>query len=254
MPWTRSCQACLLSLPSLPPLEHILKPARLPTPPTDPVCLLAGISPIKALIESGALQAGQRRDVRLYYGARSPAHLAYASSIPSWEAAGVKVIPVFSEQGGGYVQDAFSKVGCRRGAVVGSHRKLAGRRVGRRHTGGHMHSAARQGTIALCRLLSPTPHMPTQRRMSASLIGPASQQCCAARRAWQRQSRHCCHPTGCQRSASSPTSEAPSDALGLQSIMHLIIPTASSLQTTGLCRPVRSFIWSVFCSGTFYCF
>lgn len=49
--------------------------------------------------------------VRLYYGVRSPAHLAFASAIPAWEAAGVKVHTVFSEQGQGYVQDAFAKVG-----------------------------------------------------------------------------------------------------------------------------------------------
>lgn len=43
-------------------------------PPVDfPTVLIfatgSGISPIRALIESGALQAGQRKDVRLYYGA-----------------------------------------------------------------------------------------------------------------------------------------------------------------------------------------
>ena len=78
-----------------------------------------GISPIKALIESGALQAGQRKDVRLYYGARSPQHMAFASAVPAWEAAGVRVIPVYSEQGGGYVQDAFAKVGPAWGVAVG---------------------------------------------------------------------------------------------------------------------------------------
>lgn len=83
-------------------------------PPADfPTVLIfatgSGISPIKALIESGALQADQRKDVRLYYGVRSKAHLAFADSIPAWEAAGVKVIPVFSEEGQGYVQDAFAK-------------------------------------------------------------------------------------------------------------------------------------------------
>lgn len=47
--------------------------------------------------------------MRLYYGARSAAHMAYADAIPSWEAAGIKVIPVFSSEGHGYVQDAFAK-------------------------------------------------------------------------------------------------------------------------------------------------
>ncbi|PRW56790.1 hypothetical protein C2E21_4721 [Chlorella sorokiniana] len=83
-------------------------------PPSDVHTVLifatgSGISPIKALIESGALQADKRREVRLYYGVRSPAHQAFAASIPAWEAAGVKVHTVFSEQGQGYVQDAFAK-------------------------------------------------------------------------------------------------------------------------------------------------
>lgn len=83
-------------------------------PPADvPTVLIfatgSGISPIKALIESGALQASERKDVRLYYGARDKQHLAFASSIPAWEAAGVKVVPVFSQEGQGYVQDAFAK-------------------------------------------------------------------------------------------------------------------------------------------------
>lgn len=69
----------------------------------------SGISPIKALIESGALQAAERKDVRLYYGVRSQEHLAFAADIPRWEAAGVKVVPVLSETGAGYVQDAFAK-------------------------------------------------------------------------------------------------------------------------------------------------
>ena len=40
----------------------------------------------------------------LYVGARTKDHLAYASSIPGWEAAGIEVRPVFSEAGEGYVQ------------------------------------------------------------------------------------------------------------------------------------------------------
>lgn len=85
-------------------------PARPVPPPAHP----SGISPIKALIESGTLQVKQRKDVRVYYGVRSKDWVAFADSIPQWEAAGVKVIPVYSEQGGGYVQDAFAKVcgGC----------------------------------------------------------------------------------------------------------------------------------------------
>jgi ferredoxin-NADP reductase len=116
----------------------------------------SGISPIKALIESGSL--GSRPDVRLYYGTRNegerprskqpgapqqpgprsspgpaaarsstvrpapapdlppsqhPTHTpaaatAYRALVPAWEAAGVKVIPVHSDAGHGYVQDAFA--------------------------------------------------------------------------------------------------------------------------------------------------
>eukprot|EP00882_Tetradesmus_deserticola_P006381 GHRQ01006711.1.p1 GENE.GHRQ01006711.1~~GHRQ01006711.1.p1 ORF type:complete len:324 (+),score=160.03 GHRQ01006711.1:989-1960(+) len=71
----------------------------------------SGISPIKALIESGDLEADKRSDVRLYYGTRNAEHTAYADRIPAWEAAGVRVIQVFSNsdgQGAKYVQDVFS--------------------------------------------------------------------------------------------------------------------------------------------------
>lgn len=81
----------------------------------------SGISPIKALIESGALQAGERRDVRLYYGVRSPAAMAYSALLPGWEKDhGVKVIPVYSEGGKGYVQDAFASDGGAAGLGGGS--------------------------------------------------------------------------------------------------------------------------------------
>jgi ferredoxin-NADP reductase len=72
----------------------------------------SGISPIKALIESGALDAGKRADVRLYYGVRNEAAMAYAELTAGWEREhGVKVVPVFSEAGKGYVQDAFAAAG-----------------------------------------------------------------------------------------------------------------------------------------------
>ncbi|KAF8060585.1 zinc finger CCCH domain-containing protein 40 [Scenedesmus sp. PABB004] len=83
-------------------------------PATTPTVLLfatgSGISPIKALIESGALEADKRSDVRLYYGTRDADHTAYAGAIPAWEAAGVKVVQVFSNGGAGekYVQDVFA--------------------------------------------------------------------------------------------------------------------------------------------------
>jgi len=72
----------------------------------------SGISPIKAVIESGALEAEKRKDVRLYYGTRDPSHTAYADAIPGWEAYGVKVIQVYSSEGADgtpkYIQDVFA--------------------------------------------------------------------------------------------------------------------------------------------------
>ena len=49
----------------------------------------------------------------MYYGARTPAHAAYADAFAAWEAAGVSVLPIYSQEGGGYVQDAFMQVGGR---------------------------------------------------------------------------------------------------------------------------------------------
>lgn len=72
----------------------------------------SGISPIRSLIESGALKG--RKDVRLYFGTRSPQHTAYADlASGSWAAEhGVKVTHVYSEgEGGRYVQDAFAAAG-----------------------------------------------------------------------------------------------------------------------------------------------
>jgi hypothetical protein len=47
--------------------------------------------------------------VRLYYGAKSPEAMAFRERVTEWEAAGIKVVPVFSEKGEGYVQDALAK-------------------------------------------------------------------------------------------------------------------------------------------------
>lgn len=69
----------------------------------------SGISPIKALIEAGALDAQSRKDVRLYYGATSEERMAYMDRIPEWEAAGVKVIKVLSGEGEFYVQQIYEK-------------------------------------------------------------------------------------------------------------------------------------------------
>eukprot|EP01025_Chloroclados_australasicus_P057254 TRINITY_DN7128_c0_g1_i3.p1 TRINITY_DN7128_c0_g1~~TRINITY_DN7128_c0_g1_i3.p1 ORF type:complete len:340 (-),score=26.92 TRINITY_DN7128_c0_g1_i3:456-1322(-) len=69
----------------------------------------SGISPIKALIESGALDASSRTDVRVYYGATDADSMAYLDKIPGWEQTGLKVIKVFSARGEGYVQDVYAK-------------------------------------------------------------------------------------------------------------------------------------------------
>jgi ferredoxin-NADP reductase len=77
----------------------------------------SGISPVRSLIESGAL-AG-RPDVRLFFGTRSPEHTAYADlASGAWaKEHGVKVHHVYSEgEGGMYVQDAFAKAGGLNGA------------------------------------------------------------------------------------------------------------------------------------------
>ena len=75
-----------------------------------PMCLCSAA--LQALIESGTLDAKHRRDVRLYYGAANPAAMAYYHGQDrDWAAANVKVVPVFSVDGRGYVQDVFAKVG-----------------------------------------------------------------------------------------------------------------------------------------------
>lgn len=71
----------------------------------------SGISPIRSAIESGVLSG---KDVTLYFGARSPALMAYQDKIKGWEDAGVKVVPVLSQAPDGwmgrkgYVQSAFA--------------------------------------------------------------------------------------------------------------------------------------------------
>ncbi|GBF94346.1 hypothetical protein Rsub_06968 [Raphidocelis subcapitata] len=66
----------------------------------------SGISPVRAVIESGALEG---KSTRLFWGTRSPEATAYAERIPEWRSLGVDVVQVFSEgDGGRYVQDAFA--------------------------------------------------------------------------------------------------------------------------------------------------
>jgi ferredoxin-NADP reductase len=89
----------------------------------DRVLLFAagsGISPIRSVIESGMLAD---KEVELYYGARTPAMMAYEDKLDAWAKLGINIQPCISaadmaagkaEQG--YVQDvakaegAFSKI------------------------------------------------------------------------------------------------------------------------------------------------
>ena len=72
----------------------------------------SGISPIKASIESGALCSPQRDHITLYYGARNPGAMAYSEKFESWKRDhGVETIPIYSEDGNGYIQDAFIRDG-----------------------------------------------------------------------------------------------------------------------------------------------
>ena len=47
--------------------------------------------------------------MRLYYGTRSAAATAFAAEEAQWRAAGVRVIPVYSDEGEDYVQDVFAR-------------------------------------------------------------------------------------------------------------------------------------------------
>ena len=67
-----------------------------------------GISPLRALLESGA--ASGRSDVRLYYGVKDEDTMAYIDKFGEWADAGVEVVQCFSDPKGvdalnkGYVQ------------------------------------------------------------------------------------------------------------------------------------------------------
>ncbi|KAI5007637.1 hypothetical protein ZWY2020_006700 [Hordeum vulgare] len=67
-----------------------------PPEDTETVLLFAaaeGISPIRALIESG-FSASQRADVRLYYAAKDMQSMPYQERFKKWEETGVKVVPL----------------------------------------------------------------------------------------------------------------------------------------------------------------
>lgn len=82
----------------------------------------SGIAPIRAAIESqlNGLRAPSRRSIKLYYGARYPARMAYMDRFPLWASDKVEVIPVMSrpteaadEWTGrtGYIQQALMQDG-----------------------------------------------------------------------------------------------------------------------------------------------
>ncbi|KAF3779848.1 Fruit protein [Nymphaea thermarum] len=95
----------------------------------------SGISPIRALIESG-FDAKMRPDVRLYYGARNLQRMAYQDRFKDWESYGVNVVPVLSQPDDrwtgekGYVQAAFARAKqildpSSTGAVLCGHKQMA---------------------------------------------------------------------------------------------------------------------------------
>jgi arabinosyltransferase len=89
---------------------------RIPPAAVDTVLLFAtgsGIAPVAALIESGDLQAGRRRDVRLYYGTANREATAFADrAAGEWAGThGVRTIHVFSDERDEYVQDVFASEG-----------------------------------------------------------------------------------------------------------------------------------------------
>lgn len=84
---------------------------RLPAVTTPAVLLFAtgsGISPIRALIESGMLDG---RNVTLYYGTRSADYTAYSDLLAAWKKHGVSTVQVFSSSKDGYVHDVFEREG-----------------------------------------------------------------------------------------------------------------------------------------------
>ncbi len=89
----------------------------------------SGISPIKALIESGKLNAAARDQVTLFYGTRTPASMAFSDKLAHWEQEfGIKVVPVYSQEGQGYIQDVFLSQGGVSGSADGVAALLCGQK------------------------------------------------------------------------------------------------------------------------------
>lgn len=75
----------------------------------------SGISPLRSVIESGALEG---KSIKLFYGARTPEMMSYTDKFDEWKKLGVEVTPVISKPDGtdwkgatGYVQDVAKEQG-----------------------------------------------------------------------------------------------------------------------------------------------
>ena len=64
---------------------------------------------VSARQEVVMVQADKRKSVRLFWGTQKPEMTPYQDTISKWEAAGVDVVPVYSADGKGYVQDVFEQ-------------------------------------------------------------------------------------------------------------------------------------------------
>lgn len=91
--------------PGFPVLDHLGKDVLL-------FAVGSGISPIRSLIWYLAARREDYAGVTLFFGARTPAHFAYADELAAWQAEGVHVLRVASQAADepgflrGYVQDA----------------------------------------------------------------------------------------------------------------------------------------------------
>lgn len=99
---------------------------QVPAEPLPLVLLVAGsgLSAVRGLIEL-EVAAGLPRPVHLFYGAFTPAHLAYAERLAAWTAAGVSVRPVLGTPPAGwpgavgFAQHAAADAGlCRADVIV----------------------------------------------------------------------------------------------------------------------------------------
>uniref|UniRef100_A0A7S2UVS4 Oxidoreductase FAD/NAD(P)-binding domain-containing protein n=1 Tax=Fibrocapsa japonica TaxID=94617 RepID=A0A7S2UVS4_9STRA len=98
----------------------------------------SGIAPVRAAIENGlTVMKGSplMKQCRLYYGVKTPDHLAYKDKFEAWAADGVEIVPVVSRPEGtgwtgrtGYIQDALKADGVdiprNSGAIMCGHKEM----------------------------------------------------------------------------------------------------------------------------------